>query len=132
VTPTPSRTPTSTVTPTGKKIDIDGNGVVEALTDGLLILRRVFGFSGTTLTSGAVAGNCTRCDPTAVANYIDSILPMLDIDLSGEVTALTDGLLILRRLFGFSGATLINGALAGDCTRCDATAIANYIDSLTV
>jgi hypothetical protein len=33
----------------------------------------MFGFSGASLTSGAVAGNCTRCDATAIAAYIDGL-----------------------------------------------------------
>jgi hypothetical protein len=44
----------------------------------------------------------------------------LDIDGNGEADALTDGILILRYLFGFRGATLIDGAVAPDCTRCTA------------
>ena len=35
--------------------DIDGDGETEALTDGLLVLRYLFGFSGTTLSEGAVS-----------------------------------------------------------------------------
>ena len=35
-------------------LDIDGNGTLNALTDGLLVLRSQFGFSGATLTTGAV------------------------------------------------------------------------------
>ena len=35
-----------------------------------------------------------------------------DIDDDGELGALTDGLLILRHLFGFSGPTLTEGAVA--------------------
>jgi hypothetical protein len=119
-----------TATPIGKKIDIDLDAAVLPLTDGLLILRRLFEFSGATLITSAVGGNCTRCDAPAIAGYLDSLGLMLDIDGNATVAPLTDGLLILRRLFGFSGPTLITGAVAGNCTRCDAPAIANYIDSL--
>ncbi len=73
-----------------------------------------------------------RCDAPAIAGYIDSILGMLDIDDNGTLGPLTDGLLILRRLFGFSGSTLIAGAVGGGCNRCDAGPIADYIDSLVV
>jgi hypothetical protein len=49
---------------------------------------------------------------------------ILDIDGNGSVAPLTDGLLVLRYLFGFTGGTLISGAvdLTG-CTRCTAPAI---------
>jgi hypothetical protein len=43
---------------------------------------------------------------------------------------LTDGLLILRYLFGFRGATLIGSAVGGGCARCDAPSIEAYIAGL--
>ena len=55
---------------------------------------------------------------------------MLDIDGDGEVDPLTDSLLVLRYTFGFRGATLITGAVDGDCTRCDAPSIEAYIAPL--
>jgi hypothetical protein len=128
----PTPTPTLTVTPGGKTLDIDANGVVQPLTDGLLVLRRLFGFSGPTLTGGALGNGCSRCDAGAIAAYVDSLGLTLDVDDNDVVQPLTDGLMILRRLFGFSGATLISGALGGGCSRCDAGDIAAYIDGLTM
>jgi hypothetical protein len=55
---------------------------------------------------------------------------ILDVDGNGSFGALTDGLLILRFAFGFTGATLIGGAVGPGCTRCDAPAIAAYIQTL--
>jgi hypothetical protein len=54
-------------------VDIDGNGTTEPLTDGLLVLRYLFGFSGTALTSGAVGPGCTRCTPAAVLAYLQTL-----------------------------------------------------------
>ncbi len=56
---------------------------------------------------------------------------ILDIDGNGSVDALTDALLVMRHSFGFTGATLITGAvdLAG-CTRCTAPAIEAYLAPL--
>ena len=55
----------------------------------------------------------------------------LDIDGNGVKSPLTDGLLALRYLFGFRGATLINGAVdTVNCTRCTAVAIEAYLASL--
>ena len=51
-------------------MDIDGNGAAEPLTDGLLVLRYLFGFRGATLITGAVGGGCTRCDAPAIEAYI--------------------------------------------------------------
>jgi hypothetical protein len=42
-------------------LDIDGNGAADALTDGLLVIRYLFGFNGNSLTDGAVDSGCTRC-----------------------------------------------------------------------
>lgn len=54
---------------------------------------------------------------------------LLDVDGNGSFDPLTDGLLILRFAFGFSGATLINGAIGLGCTRCDAPSITAYLQS---
>jgi hypothetical protein len=54
--------------------DVDGNGTFDALTDGLLILRFGFGFSGQTLISGAVGTGCTRCDPASIAAYMSTMI----------------------------------------------------------
>ena len=44
---------------------------------------------------------------------------------------LTDALLTLRWLFGFTGGSLISGAVGtGDCQRCTAEAIAAYLESI--
>jgi hypothetical protein len=53
--------------------------------------------------------------------------PDFDVDGNGTHDPLTDGLLSLRYLFGFRGATLIGGAVGGGCTRCDAPAIEAYL-----
>ena len=46
-------------------------------------------------------------------------------------TPLTDGLLVLRFLFGFTGATLVSGAIDPvACTRCNASAIEGYLQTL--
>ena len=53
----------------------------------------------------------------------------LDVDGDGERRALTDGLLLIRYLFGFSGESLVSGALALGATRRDARAIADYLEA---
>ena len=44
----------------------------------------------------------------------------LDVDDDGHLEPLTDGLLIMRYLFGFSGDALTRGALAIDARRTEA------------
>jgi hypothetical protein len=56
-------------------LDIDGDGTPAALTDGLLVLRYLFGFTGATLTSGVVNTNgCTRCDAAAIEPYLQTLI----------------------------------------------------------
>ena len=109
--------------------DIDLDGETAALTDGLLVLRHLFGFSGATLTEGAVTSSATRSDADAIASYLDTNKGHFDIDGDGSTEALTDGLLLLRYLFGFDGATLIEGAVGTDATRTTADEIKTYFDA---
>jgi hypothetical protein len=111
--------------------DVDLNGALDPLTDGLLVLRYLFGFSGPTLVAGALGAGATRTEPAAIVAYLDSIgTTVLDLDGDGEGMALTDGLLLLRYLFGFRGSTLVANAVDQDCTRCDAAAIEGFIQSV--
>ena len=67
----PVRAAETTVAAAGP-LDIDGNGVVDALTDGLLLLRYFMGITGSPLTVNALGPNATRGTPQAVADYIAS------------------------------------------------------------
>ena len=107
--------------------DIDLDGDTAALTDGLLVLRRLFGFEGATLTSGALASSATRIEADTITLYLDTNQGHVDIDGNGSTEALTDGLLLLRYLFGFGGATLIEGAVGDGATRSTADEIKTYI-----
>ena len=77
-------------------LDIDSDGQTGALTDGLLILRHLFGFSGSTLTSGATGLGASRSSPEVVRDFLLTNAAELDVDGDSETDALTDGLLILR------------------------------------
>jgi hypothetical protein len=60
-----------------------------------------------------------------------ALAPPYDVDGDGEVDPLTDGLLILRFAFDFTGATLVSGAVdQANCTRCTAAAIEAYLRAL--
>ena len=95
-------------------LDVDGNGQYDALTDGLLIIRYLFGLNGRSLTNGAGASRPTSLE---VAPYLAGIHAQLDVDRDGSVDALTDGLMILRYLFGLRGAPLTAGAPGSGATR---------------
>ena len=48
-------------------------------------------------------------------------ISILDIDAVGDVDALTDGLLLLRSMFGFEFGALTTEATSPEFTECDAT-----------
>ena len=106
-------------------LDVDQDGEVTALGDGLMILRRLFGdiYQGQALTSKAISPESTLLTVDGlnqeeaaqrisenIQKGIDS--KALDVDKDGAIKALGDGLMIIRRLFnGFEGEDLINKAL---------------------
>ena len=112
--------------------DYDGNGVADALTDGLMLLRYTFGLRGASLVDGAIASDATYSAAEVEENVANSTLAGAfgDIDGSGNVDALTDGLMLLRYLFGLRGASLIDGAVANGAARQSAEDIEAYIVSL--
>ena len=112
-------------------IDIDRNGHYDALTDGLLLLRSIFGLDGDALVFGAVASNATVTSSQDILVEIDRLGILLDIDGNGEIDALTDGLLILRYLFGLEGDILIAGVVAQNATRVTAAEIEAHLAGLT-
>jgi hypothetical protein len=54
-------------------LDVDGNGQADPLTDGLLLLRFLFGFRGSALTIGTVAADCVRCEAAAIEEYLEGL-----------------------------------------------------------
>jgi len=111
-------------------LDIDANGTPDALTDGVLIVRYLFGFRDSVLTNGALAPEAIRTVADDIEAYIEDGKSALDVDGNGTPDALTDGVLIVRYLFGFRDSVLISGALAPDATRMAADDIEVYIEGL--
>lgn len=112
-------------------IDRSTDTAYDSLTDGLLILRHMFGMRGEALTDGAVATTALRNDPVAITTALDNMAGALDIDDNGAVDALTDGMLILRYMFGLRGAALVTGAVAADARAASATAVEARLQALT-
>ncbi|MEO7760941.1 MAG: Ig-like domain-containing protein, partial [Casimicrobiaceae bacterium] len=83
----------------------------DALTDGLLIVRYMSGLTGNALTNGALGSTAGRTSPVAIKSWLDGLGSMLDIDGNGSIDPLTDGVLIIRYLFGLRGDALIAGAV---------------------
>jgi uncharacterized protein (DUF1800 family) len=108
-------------------LDIDANGQVDALTDGLLILRAAFGLSGSSLTQGALGANATRTDPVQILAFVNANKGQFDLDGNGTFDALTDGLMLIRYLFGLSGTTVTGGSIGPLATRPDWFAVNGYL-----
>ena len=102
-------------------LDVDRDGKVTALGDGLMVIRKLFGstFSGDALTAKAISSTATR-STADIHTYIQEGFDqgLLDIDRDGRTTALGDGLMLIRQLFGssFSGDALINKAISASST----------------
>jgi len=60
--------------PSGAMLDIDGNGSVDALTDGLLVLRYLFGLTGDSLIAGVVAEDAKRTTADELEQYMEDLL----------------------------------------------------------
>lgn len=108
-------------------LDIDGNNNPDALSDGLLILRSMFGLTDDALIQNAVALDAQFTSSADILSRINSLGVLLDVDGNGTTDPLSDGLLVLRYLFGIRGATLINGVVALDATRSSASEIESYL-----
>ena len=111
-------------------LDIDGNAQYDALTDGLLLLRGMFGLDGDALVAGTVAFDAAFTASVDIESRIATLGDLADIDGNGEIDALTDGLLTLRYLFGLEGDTLIAGVVASDATRTTSVDIEAYLKTL--
>lgn len=109
-------------------LDVDDNGQADALTDGMLILRYLFGMSGSSLTQGALAPDASRIDPLLIVDYLTPLRStMLDVDCNGRADAFTDGMLIARFLMGFTGTSLISGVVDPSGCRTTGDDIATFL-----
>ncbi len=100
------------------KLDIDGNNNVDALTDGILIIRYMFGLRGESLITDALGNNASR-DAADIEFFIQSFFDQYDVDGNSSQDALTDGLLIVRHLFGLTGSSLFDSSVGANATTPD-------------
>ncbi len=110
-------------------LNLDGSDATSRFspaTSGVLLLRYLLGFRDSALTAGALGTNPQR-SASQIAAHIAANLSAFDVDGDGKVLMSTDGVMILRRLLGLSGAALTNGAK--NSARSDAD-IAAVIDAL--
>ena len=111
-------------------LDIDGNGETNALTDGILVVRYLFGLTGEPLIEGAIGTGASRNSASDIINYLEEARhTFLDVDDNGEANALTDGLLVIRYLIGLTGEPLIQDVIASNATRTSSADIEAFLQS---
>ena len=115
------------LTDTGFDWDFDDNGQADALTDGLIMLRYAFGLRGDNLIDGVMAPE-SDMSAADIELVMQSAAEILDIDLDGEVSALTDGLLLLRYLFDMVDESLVNGVVSPSAVRASIEDITAHLD----
>ena len=111
-------------------INFDEDNVASALSDGIMLIRTLAGFSGSAIVDSAFQTSpqrpVTEQDGVAVQEWIAQ--QNYDLDGDGNTNALTDGILFLRYLANFSGESLTAGALGRSATRTSATQIIEWIE----
>ena len=112
-------------------LDIDANNGYDGQTDGVLILRYLFGLTGSALTANALGAGYTpaRVADPALRSYLLDVLPFLDVDGNGKVDTMTDGLMIMRKLLGQTGTAITVNAMGAGATR-NAVDVEAYIQTL--
>ena len=111
-------------------LNVDGSSATDALTDGIIVIKYLFGFTGQVLVE-----NATAVDSTRSTSEIELLLlqmhtsKLFDVDGDGNQDALTDGILVIKHLFGFTGSTLTSNALGAGATRTDSE-ITNYLTAI--
>jgi len=111
-------------------MDIDGNNQYDALTDGMLLLRSMFGFTGSALIDDAVASDARYETAVDINSRIDVLGEMVDVDGDGQKDALTDGLILIRYLFGYRGDELLDGVSTSDTAGRTSSEIEMHIDKM--
>ena len=84
-------------------LDIDGNDDYDALTDGLLLLRGMFGLDGSALVTGTIASDATYTESVDIESRIAMLGDLADIDGNGQIDALTRRLTYLKVLIWVRG-----------------------------
>ena len=110
--------------------DLDGDGTVSPLTDGVMLARYFAGMRGDTLTENAINPDGIRNSPQEVEMWLLFHDHLLDADGDNETNPLTDGILHMREMAGFSGETLVENSVNVEGIRPTAEEISQYLNSV--
>lgn len=93
-------------------------GVDDAIVDG----------TQTVTVTASAAGTTSGSDTLDVTDDDSATAGLLDVDGDGLTATLTDGILIVRYLAGFTGSPLVTGAVNSTGDRTDAAAVIGWLD----
>ena len=98
-------------------IDVDSNATVGVESDGVMLMRKLFGtFNMEDSFDDKILMSKSKKTSREINDFIESGIrsKMLDIDQNGTSSALSDGVMIMRRLFsvGSEGSALTNNAIS--------------------
>ena len=131
--PTGSVVISATFAPTNSlplTLDVDGDGLVNALTDGALMARLLAFVHDEALISASVGSGSTLTSARDIETRLMDMSPLLDVDGNGRIDASTDAILLLRYLLGIRGDALVTNALGPNARRLQASEIESYLQTL--
>jgi len=116
--------------------DIDGDGVLDAATDGLLIARVLAGFTQDSAVTGALSASATRSTWASIDGYLTACgyrspasACSFDLDGDGQMNAVADGALTLRLLGGLASDTLLLNAANPAGSRANWAALKSHLNA---
>ena len=100
------------------RVDVDGDTVVRADTDALMITRRILGMTGASVITGAFNPGGTRTTEAAINAFIATRITenRYDVNLDG-VTDWRDAAILLRAFSGFTGTAVTQGLITAGSQR---------------
>jgi len=102
--------PDSHPIPPSFNFDINGDGKVDALSDGTMIMRYLFEVTGDSLVTDIDISSGSRTTAQAIGEFIAEGMEndkALDVNADGVFDALSDGTIIMRYLFEVTGDNLV-------------------------
>jgi hypothetical protein len=126
VTVTPFADPGGTISPNTPQTTAAGQTVTFTVTPSAGRVAAVGGtcggtLVGTTYTTSVINANCT-----VVVTFPSSCL---DVDGNGQFDALTDGLMLIRAMFGLTGTPVTNGAIGSGPSRTTWAQIRSFLNT---
>ena len=113
-------------------LDPDGDGTQAPLTDGILFMRYLAGFTGDSLVAEAVSMEGIRTESEDITAWLSFHHDtFLDVDGNGISGPLTDGILLIRYLAGFRGDSLVRGVIdstTNTATRTTSEDVTEFLD----